>query len=213
MAQQQGLDMNYFVQRCSILLLVIMSACSDSGPGSPSSARVSEDADNPINRPALFGIGHTAPDSLIAAWDIDILPDGHGLPPGSGTVAEGEQIFAAKCQVCHGRTGVEGPFDRLVETDAGKDFDFGRTPGMPRTIGNYWPYATTLYDYINRAMPQTEPGSLEADEVYSLVAFLFYRNEIIPVDAIMNAESLPQVVMPAHDRFVRDNRTDGSEVR
>ncbi len=194
-------------------LFLSICACSDPTPPPQSSSQVPVNADVPVNAPSSYGIGHPASDSLIAAWDIDILPDGHGLPAGSGTVAQGEKIFAAKCQVCHGATGVEGPFDRLVETDAGEDFDFGRTPGMRRTIGNYWPYATTLYDYINRAMPQTAPGSLGADEVYSLVAFLLYRNEIIPADAIMNAESLPQVVMPAHDRFVPDNRTGGLEIR
>ncbi|MEZ4702585.1 MAG: c-type cytochrome [Rhodothermales bacterium] len=205
--------MKRMIHCIAIILLLIASACSDPAPSAPTSGRTAGDAAPPANGPASFGIGRPAPDSLLAAWDIDVSPDGHGLPPGSGTVRKGERIFAEKCQVCHGPTGVEGPFDRLVGTDAGADFDFGRSTGMVRTIGNYWPYATTLYDYISRAMPQTAPGSLEPHEVYSLVAYLLHRNDIIPADAIMNAASLPRVVMPAHDRFVPDNRVGGPEIR
>lgn len=94
-------------------------------------------------------------------------------------------------------------------------FPFGRDARLSsqRTIGNYWPYATTLYDYINRAMPYDRPRSLQPQEVYSLVAYLLYLNEIVPEDAVMDARTLPQVVMPARDRFVADNRRGGAEVR
>ena len=87
------------------------------------------------------------------------------------------------------------------------------TSSLTPAIGNYWPYATTLYDYINRAMPFAEPGSLTSDEVYGVVAYLLWRNEIVDRDAVMNRETLPRVVMPARDRFVRDNRRGGAEVR
>jgi len=92
-------------------------------------------------------------------------------------------------------------------------FPFGRDPRFVKTLGNYWPYATTLYDYVNRAMPLDAPGSLTPDEVYRLVAFLLWRNEIVTDTAVMNAQTLPRVVMPAHDRFVIDNRRGGPEVR
>ena len=108
---------------------------------------------------------------------------------------------------------MEGPFDRLVGREPRNDFPFGRDPRLVKTVGNYWPYATTLYDYLNRAMPLTAPGSLTPDEVYGLVAFLLWRNEIITDTAVMNAQTLPRVVMPARDRFVVDNRRGGPEIR
>ncbi|HEX9580194.1 MAG TPA: c-type cytochrome [Gemmatimonadales bacterium] len=163
--------------------------------------------------PERYAFGQPATPEQIAAWDIDVKPSGEGLPPGSGTVVQGERIYAQKCAVCHGATGTEGPYDVLVGREPGDSFPFGRQPRLTSTIGNYWPYATTLYDYINRAMPQMEPGSLTAPEVYGLVAWLLWRNEIIAGDAVMDATSLPAVVMPARDRFVRDNRRGGAEIR
>ncbi len=143
------------------------------------------------------------------------MPDGTGLPPGQGTVLEGRAIFAAKCVACHGATGTEGPFDRLVGREPREGFPFGRDPALlsRRTIGNYWPYATTLYDYLARAMPFDRPGTLQPNELYSLVAYLLYVNEIVPEDAVMDATTLSQVVMPARDRFVVDNRRGGPEIR
>lgn len=153
--------------------------------------------------PARFGLGRAATAEEIKAWDMDVLPDGEGLPPGSGTPAGGAKIYARKCAACHGASGTEGPFDRLV----------GRDRALVRTIGNYWPYATTLYDYIHRAMPLSAPGSLPPDEVYSLVAYLLWRNEIIEETAVIDARTLPRVVMPARDRFVMDDRRGGPEIR
>ena len=141
------------------------------------------------------------------------MPDGTGLPPGSGTASQGADVYRRKCAACHGRTGVEGPFDRLVGREPRQGFPFGRDPRLVKTVGNYWPYATTLYDYLNRAMPLAAPGSLTPDEVYELVAFLLWRNEIITDTAVMNAQTLPRVVMPARDRFVVDNRRGGPEIR
>jgi len=160
-----------------------------------------------------FGFGRPATAEEIRAWDIDVRPDGAGLPPGRGNVAQGAAVYAAKCAACHGAAGRNGPFDALVGREPRAGFPFGRDPSLVRTVGNYWPYATTLYDYIHRAMPWMQPGSLEPDEVYGLVAYLLFLNEIVRENAVMDAATLPRVVMPAHDRFVRDNRRGGREVR
>jgi len=156
------------------------------------------------NAPPRFEFGSPAADARIAMWDIDVRPDGQGLPPGSGTVAEGRDVFLTHCVACHGPTGTEGPNDRLVDT---RQWDEAPTT---RAVGNYWPYATTLYDYIRKAMPQLTPGTLTNDQVYSSIAYILYLNEIVPEDAVMNAETLPAVVMPARDKFVVDDRTGGA---
>jgi len=153
--------------------------------------------------PATFGFGRAATTAEIAAWDIDVGPDGSGLPPGQGTATEGAATYAAKCASCHGRTGKEGPNDVLVGRGP---FPSGTDTESRRTIGNYWPYATTIFDYIRRAMPSPAPGSLTGNEVYGLVAFLLAQNEIIANDAVMDATTLPKVVMPARDKFVPDTR-------
>lgn len=189
---------------CAVLLAI--NACSQGETRSQPKVGVDD---------STFGFGRHATPEEIAAWDIDVMPDGTGLPAGQGTVPEGELIYAAQCAACHGTTGVEGPNDRLVGREPREGFPFGRDPTFSsmRTIGNYWPYATTLYDYLYRAMPFDRPGSLEHDEVYALVAFLLYKNEIIDEDVVMDSSTLPAVVMPARDRFVRDNRRGGAEIR
>jgi S-disulfanyl-L-cysteine oxidoreductase SoxD len=156
--------------------------------------------------PATFGIGRPATAAEIAAWDIDIGPEGAGLPAGRGTSADGAPIYAARCAGCHGRTGKEGPNDILVGRQPGDAFTFARDPRAPKTIGSYWPYATTVFDYIRRAMPPDAPGSLGDNEVYGLVAYLLFLNELIPADAVIDASSLPKVRMPARDHFVPDTR-------
>jgi hypothetical protein len=163
--------------------------------------------------PAHYGLGRPATPEEIRAWDVSVMPDGTGLPSGIGTAAQGASIFTQKCARCHGPTGVEGPFDRLVGREPRQGFPFGRADSLTRTIGNYWPYATTVFDYINRAMPYDAPGSLKPNEVYGVVAFLLWRNEIIGDTAVMNARTLPRVRMPARDRFVLDNRRGGPEIR
>jgi len=155
--------------------------------------------------PKTFGIGRPATDAEIKAEDIDIGPDGAGLPAGKGTAAEGATIYAAKCAQCHGKTGKEGPNDVLVGRGP---FPSGADTTSRRTIGNYWPYATTVFDYIRRAMPAPAPGTLKDDDVYALTAFLLAENEIIPRDAVMDASTMPKVVMPARDKFVADPRND-----
>lgn len=163
--------------------------------------------------PGRYGLGRPATRDEIRAWDVSVMPDGTGLPTGSGTPAQGATIFKQTCARCHGTTGVEGPFDRLVGREPKQGFPFGRDASLARTIGNYWPYATTVFDYVNRAMPYDAPGSLKANEVYGVVAFLLWRNEIIADTAVMNARTLPRVRMPARDRFVPDNRRGGPVVR
>ncbi len=158
------------------------------------------------NVPPTFGIGRPATPAEIAPLDIDVGPDGAGLPPGRGTSAEGAPIYAARCAGCHGKTGKEGPNDVLVGRLPGDAFPFARDARAPKTIGSYWPYATTVFDYIRRAMPPDSPGSLKDNEVYGLVAYLLALNELIPADAVVDATSLAKVQMPAHDHFVPDTR-------
>ncbi len=161
----------------------------------------------PPEWPDRFGFGADPSEARIALWDIDVKPDGEGLPPGSGTVAEGEVVYRAKCAACHGATGTEGPNDRLVGTTPWERWPRGRA------IGNYWPYATTLFDYIRKAMPQATPGTLTHDETYAVISYLLYLNEIVDETAVMDARTLPAVKMPARDRFVPDDRVAGPTVR
>ena len=160
-----------------------------------------------------LGIGRTATPDEIRALDIDVMPDGRGLPPGKGTVADGATIYAAKCASCHGKTGEGASAERLVATDSGKNFDFATNAKLVKAVGNYWPYATTLYDYTYRAMPFMQPGTLTPDETYALVAYILALNKIVPEDAVMDATTLPAVKMPARDRFVIDNRKGGKLVK
>jgi len=145
--------------------------------------------------------------------DTDVRPDGTGLPAGSGSVQQGEAIYAEKCVVCHGDRGEGGLNDRLVGREPRDHGAFSVDPEARKTVGNYWPYATTLFDYTWRSMPFTEPGTLRPDEVYALVAYLLYLNEIVDRDAVMTRETLPDVAMPARDRFVMDDRRGGAEIR
>ena len=160
-----------------------------------------------------LGIGRAATAEEIKAIDIDVMPDGRGLPAGRGSVAEGATVYAAKCASCHGKNGEGATAERLVATDSGKNFDFATNAKLPRAVGNYWPYATTLYDYTYRAMPFMQPGTLTPNETYAVTAFILALNKIVPEDAVMDAKTLPQVKMPARDRFVIDNRKGGKLVK
>ena len=138
----------------------------------------------------------------LASWDISIGPDGAGLPAGSGTVKQGEATFAAKCQACHNEKGAGTPNDRLV---GGHGTLAGDKPPI-KTVGSYWPYATTLFDYIRRAMPLNESKSLTNDEVYGVVAYLLNLNGVIPDTETINAQTLPKVTMPNRDGFIAFTR-------
>jgi cytochrome c len=152
--------------------------------------------------PQKYNIGRAATPEEIKAIDIDVMPDGRGLPAGRGTVAEGATIYAAKCASCHGAKGQGGAADRLAGGE-----------GNQRTVGNYWPYATTLYDYTFRSMPFMQPGTLTPNETYALVAFILNLNGIVGADAVMDSSTLPGVKMPARAKFVPDNRTGGKVVK
>ena len=192
----------------SLMAAVVTIALGASGSALAQARATARPADS-----APLGIGRAATPEEIKQLDIDVMPDGRGLPPGSGTVAEGAKIYAEKCASCHGKNGEGASFERLVATDAGKNFDFAINAKLPRSIGNYWPYATTLYDYTYRAMPFMQPGTLSANETYSLVAFILALNKVVPEDAMMDAATLPKVKMPARDRFVMDNRKGGKVVK
>lgn len=153
--------------------------------------------------PHPLGLGRTPTAAEIHAWDMAIGPEGKELPPGQGTVAEGASIYLEKCAACHGETGTEGPHDVLVGGQGSLASD---TP--LKTIGSYWPYATTLYDYLHRAMPFYEPGSLEPAAVYSLTAYLLYLNGIIGEHEVINAQTLPRIRMPNRDGFRPDPRPE-----
>jgi cytochrome c len=150
---------------------------------------------------AGYGIGTPVDPSALAAWNIDVSPDGRGLPAGSGTVAAGRQVFAAKCAMCHGQSGEGGIGDPLV---GGAGSLSSLKP--KKTVGSYWPYATTLFDYIRRAMPYNAPQSLSANEVYAVSAWLLYMNGIVPEHATLDAKSLPRVKMPNRNGFIADPR-------
>lgn len=161
-----------------------------------------------------YGLGHTPTPARLAAIDIDVDPSGAGLPEGRGTAADGAAVYAAKCASCHGAKG-EGvaPVPALVGRTPDVGYDFARADRAPRTIGNYWPYATTVFDYVRRAMPQNAPGSLSDTETYAVVAWLLHENGIIAADAEMNATTLSAVQMPARGIFVRDDRQGGRPFR
>ncbi len=161
----------------------------------------------PVEAPLGFGRSATADE--IAEWDIDVRPDGTGLPPGSGTAEEGVPIYAAQCASCHGAQGEGTPAGwPLIGRNPGDVFDFNESLAQEerRVIGNYWPHATTIYDYIRRSMPMDRPGHLSDDDVYALTAWILWRTLLIEPDEVMDAESLPGVVMPSADRFVPDDR-------
>ncbi len=166
-------------------------------------------------RPTRYAsIGRAATRAEVEAWDIDVDPTGAGLPAGRGTYSSGAALFAQKCAACHGANGEGlGTYPKLIGPEPRVGFPFGQDPTYAKTIGNYWPYATTLYDYIHRAMPLTAPGSLRSDDVYSLVAFLLAENGITDRRAAIDARSLPRIHMPARNHFVVDNRRGGPGFR
>ena len=142
-------------------------------------------------------LGRPATQAEVATWDISVGPDGVGLPPGGGTAAKGAAVYEQKCQACHGAKGAGQPNDRLV---GGQGTLASKTP--VRTIGSYWPYATTVFDYVRRAMPYIQPQSLSNDEVYALTAYLLHLNGIIGEQDEINAQTLPKIAMPNRDNFI-----------
>jgi mono/diheme cytochrome c family protein len=148
--------------------------------------------------PALAtDFGRRATPDEIKLWDIDVRPDGKGLPEGSGTVAQGKSVFEDNCSACHGANGQGGIKDRLVGGQGTLASD------KPlKTVGSFWPYATTLFDYIHRAMPYQAPGSLSVDDTYAVAAYILSLNGIHPADGKLDKESLPKIRMPNRDGFI-----------
>jgi cytochrome c len=143
-------------------------------------------------------LGKPIDEAAIAAWDISILPDGTGLPKGSGTPAQGAVIYAEKCALCHGDNGKGGgPAAALVSDNV-----IAGISASQKTIKNFWPYATTIFDFIRRAMPFQTPRSLTDDEVYALTAYILAENKLVGANDMMNAQTLPKVKMPNRDNFI-----------
>jgi mono/diheme cytochrome c family protein len=142
-------------------------------------------------------LGKPIDEAAIAPWDISILPDGTGLPKGSGTPAQGAPIFAEKCAACHGDNGKGGEAAALVS-----DRELAGISAAQKTIRNFWPYSTTIFDFIRRAMPAQMPHSLTDDEVYALTAYILAENKLIGANDTMDAQSLPKVKMPNRDNFI-----------
>jgi cytochrome c len=168
--------------RVPLVLALLLSACA---------------ADTPSSR----GIGQPVTEQEVAGWNIDVSPGNGGLPPGRGTAAEGQALYADVCAGCHGGNGDDGSAPKLR---GGQGSLASSRPIL--TIGSYWPYAETLFDYIRRAMPFDRPGSLTDDQVYALTAYLLRINGIVGKDAELDAVRLPQIQMPNRNGFVPDPR-------
>lgn len=187
---------------CALVLALALSACN-----------TKPDPTGEVS-PSTYGFGRTPTPAQLAALDIDVDTTGHGLPPGQGTAAEGAAVYTQLCASCHGAKG-EGirPAPALIGRAPDAGHVFANDPQAVKTIGNYWPYATTVFDYVRRAMPLAAPGSLTAEQTYAVVAYLLRENGLIADSTVMNAKSLPAVQMPARKYFVKDNRTGGAGFR
>lgn len=143
------------------------------------------------------GLGEPISEADLAPWDISVQTNGDGLPPGAGTVAQGQSVYEAQCLSCHGPEGQGGQHDRLVGGQGTLE-DFNQV----RTVGSFWPYATTVFDYIRRAMPFNTPQTLSDDEVYAVTAYLLHLNGIVDADTTLDARSLSRIRMPNADGFI-----------
>jgi len=153
-----------------------------------------------------LNLGHLASPGEISPWDIDVSPDGTGLPPGSGTPAQGLIVYTQKCVVCHGVNGAGGTFRTPLAGGQGTLGVPGKRP--VKTIGSFWPYATSVFAYIRRAMPYDSPKSLSSDELYAVTAYLLQLNGLIGQNDVMNAQTLPKVLMPNRNGFKPWTRGD-----
>ena len=157
-----------------------------------------------LAKPVQYGLGWPATQAQTDAWNDDVSPEGDNLPAGSGSVPQGEKVYATQCAACHGDKGQGGPMDKLV---GGVGSLSTKTP--VKTVGSYWPYATTLFDYVRRAMPFNKPGTLSNDQVYAVSAYILYMNGVVQQNAVMNAKTLAAVKMPNRDEFIKkDPRPD-----
>ncbi len=157
----------------------------------------------PVGAQTRYGIGRIATPAEIAGWNIDVEPDGKNFPPGQGTVTRGLEVYNAQCAACHAAKGEGGIGDRLA---GGMGTLASEKP--VKTVGSYWPYATTLFDYIRRAMPLNAPQSLSNDDVYAVSGYVLYLNGLVPENAVIDAKMLTQLKMPNRGGFVADPRPD-----
>jgi S-disulfanyl-L-cysteine oxidoreductase SoxD len=177
-----------------MLFTILLASAAAAGPSSQTS---SDDA-------SRYNLGQPLTVDQAAAIDISVLPDGAGLPKGKGTAREGEKVYATHCAACHGDRGEgRGDFAALV---GGRGTLSMNDPLL--TVGSYWPTATTVFDYIRRAMPYNTPGVLTNDEVYAVTAWILEKNDILPVGTVLDRRTLPRVRMPNRDGFVPDPRPD-----
>ncbi|MBV1931064.1 MAG: c-type cytochrome [Porticoccaceae bacterium] len=208
----------WFVLSLTFSLLVLTGACSQDSSQNASLDETAEpqttEQSDPLaaydsSRIGHYGYGSPASEAQIAGWDIDIRPDGKGLPDGSGSVEDGEYLYEDKCAQCHGTFGEgEGRFPVLAGGQGSLE-----EARPTKTVGSYWPYTSTLYDYIYRAMPFTQPESLSPDETYALTAYVLYLNDLVGDDFVLNRETLADVQMPNAGNFVPDPRPDVANER
>jgi mono/diheme cytochrome c family protein len=158
---------------------------------------------SPVRAQNQYGIGRVATPAEIAGWNIDIGRDGENLPIGSGSVSHGHEVFDQQCAACHGAKGEGGVGDRLVGGQGTI-----ATPKPVKTVGSFWPYAPTLFDYIRRAMPQNAPQSLGDDDVYAVSAYILNMNGLLPAEATLDAKTLSAIKMPNRNMFIGDPRPD-----
>ncbi len=202
-------------------LALVVVACAGAGSGASGDGATAsrgipaQRPATPSTWPSTYALGLAASPDSVALLDTDVDTTGAGLPDGHGTATEGALVYAAKCAGCHGAKGqgiAPSPvlIQPLIVTDS---FPWATKPGAPKTVGNYWPFATTLYGYIRHSMPATAPGSLSSAEVYQVVAYLLTENGVLAHDAVLDAKSLPAVKLPMRGRLVIDTRRGGAEVR
>lgn len=182
----------------SVLTIFVLLGTPAGAPAAEHVAAIEPGKASPLH------IGHAPTQAELAALDLTVLPGGAGLPVGRGTAREGKALYAARCAMCHGSEGEGlGDFAALV---GGRGTLASEKPVL--TVGSYWPYATTLFDYIRRAMPYYSPGSLSNDEVYALTAWILHANDLIDEKSIVDRATLPAIRMPNRDGFVADPRPD-----
>ena len=155
-----------------------------------------------------YGVGRPPTAEEIKTWDISVFPDGTGLPEGSGTAAQGKDIYERRCAECHGNNGEGGEQGALVGGVGSLD-----SAKPVKTVVSYWPYATTLWDYTNRSMPFDTPGVLTNDQMYAVVAYVLFLGEVVGENDVMDAKTLPRVKMPNRDGFVADDRPDAGAAK
>ncbi len=201
--------MSRFLKTCLLPLstFMLLTACGQDAQNNTGTSGANNEFDN--SRVGHYGLGSRATPEQIAGWDIDIRPDGAGLPEGSGSVEDGEYLYEDKCAHCHGTFG-EGEGRHPVLAGGQGSLKDARPS---KTVGSYWPYASTLYDYIYRAMPFTQPESLSPDETYALTAYVLYLNELVEDDFVLSRDNLTDVHLPNEGNFVPDPRPDTANTR